>query len=275
MTTRDRMVLAVVVLIAVVGGAWFTQIAPKRDEAGRLAAQVQAKRGELSAAQAAAAGARQAKEGFRSDLAAVVGLGKAVPADDDVPSLVYQIDTAAEGHGIDFRKLKLEAGAGGGAPAAAPPAAQAAAIGQASGTGPTGATGPAGAAAAPAAPAAVPATQSAAAGLPPGAAVGSAGLPTLPFSFTFDGSFFGMQRFFRELDRLVRLDGGGIDVRGRLVSIDSFSLSASRNGFPDVSASVGATTFVLPDAQGATAGATPAGPAPAVPVSAPAPTGSR
>jgi hypothetical protein len=264
-TGRDRLVLLVVALGALVAGAWFGLISPQRKDAADLAAKIEAKRGELVAAQQAAATASQAKARYTADYATVARLGKAVPADDDVPSLVFQLDTVADRFGVDVRKLKVEASGSSGTTAAAPPAAQAAAVATAGGGGgASGPSGPAGATGA-AGPAAVGATQGAAAGLPPGVGVGAAGLPTLPFSFTFDGSFFGMQKFFRELDRLNRVGADGLVVRGRLMSIDGFSLSASREGFPKVAAQVAATTYVLPADQGLLAGATPTAPAGAAP----------
>jgi hypothetical protein len=46
---------------------------------------------------------------------------------------------------------------------------------------------------------AAPATQMASAALPPGAVVGSAGLPTMPFDLKFEGSFFHMSDFFGQV----------------------------------------------------------------------------
>ena len=60
--------------------------------------------------------------------------------------------------------------------------------------------------------------------LPPGAAVGAAGFPALPFSFSFDGSFFEMKKFLASVDRLTRVNDNDIDVRGRLITIDRIVL---------------------------------------------------
>ena len=134
---------------------------------------------------------------------------------------------------------------------------------------PTGATGPAG----PAAPdpaGAVPATQAAASTLPPGAVVGAAGFPTMPFDFAFTGSFFRLQDFLARLDRFTQVQGEDITVRGRLLTVDGFSLSASPKGFPNMLASVHATAYLLPPDEDLTAGASPATPAAAPPAAAPA-----
>jgi hypothetical protein len=85
----------------------------------------------------------------------------------------------------------------------------------------------------------------------------------MPFSFEFEGSFFAMQKFLGRLDDFTKVADGGVEVRGRLLAVDSFELTASRSGFPAVSASIKATAYVLPPGEGLTGGASPSGPAPA------------
>ena len=267
MTTRDRTVLTVVAALALVAAAWFLLIAPVRKDAQALDGQITTAQGRLTAAQALVSQGESAKSAYRADYAAVSRLGKAVPADDDVPSLLVQIESAADRSEVDFRSVELSAGA---ATTAAPPIAQVAAVGAAEkgqpapsgATGATGATGPAGA------PGAVPATQVAAAALPPGAVVGAAGFPTMPFDFAFTGSFFRLQDFLARLDRFTQVAGEDITVRGRLLTVDGFSLTASPKGFPDMLASFHATAYLLPRDEGLTAGSSPAAPSATTPVAA-------
>jgi hypothetical protein len=54
-----------------------------------------------------------------------------------------------------------------------------------------------------------------------------------------------MERFLREVQRFVRVDGKSVDVRGRLLSVDGFALTAGPAGFPSVRASISATAYVL------------------------------
>ena len=68
-----------------------------------------------------------------------------------------------------------------------------------------------------------------------------------------------MQRMLGAIDRLADVTDGGISVRGRLLTVDGFALTASRFGFPKVKASVSATAYIVPEAQGVTGGATAAG----------------
>jgi Tfp pilus assembly protein PilO len=242
MTTRDRLVIVGVLLAAALAGFWFLGLAPKRKEASDLQAQIATQSEQLAGAQQRAASARQAKERYNGDYAATAKLGKAVPKSDALPSLVYQLQSVAHSARIDFTSLKI-AGGGGQGPtpaAAAAPAASAGTSASGSSTGGTSATPAASATAAqPAA-----ATQAAAATLPPGATVGSAGFPTMPFSFVFTGTFFDMERFLDDVQRFVRVDGKDVDVRGRLLSVDGFGLVAGPGGFPNVKASVVATAYL-------------------------------
>jgi hypothetical protein len=78
----------------------------------------------------------------------------------------------------------------------------------------------------------------------------------MPFSFDFDGKFFPLQRFLRSLDDLTTVKGKSISVKGRLLTIDGVALKAGPKGFPDVSATVAVTAYLLPSDEGLTAGAT-------------------
>lgn len=278
MTTRDRTVVMVLALFAMVAAFWFLLLSPKRDAAVSLKGDVSAAQTELTTARAAAQSAVSAKATYAQDYKAVAALGKAVPADDDVPSLVFQLQSASVKSKISFDSIKLT---GAAAPATAAPAtattgAQAGQLAaESKGTTPgatTGATTPAtpptpAATGTPAAPASgtAPATAAAApvapaqtafAGLPPGASVGAAGLPTMPFEFDFSGPFLRLEKLLKRIDDLTKASHGRIKVNGRLMTIDSIALS----GFPDMKATINATAFVLPDAQGLTNGATPTTP---------------
>ena len=244
MTTRDRLVIVGVLLVAALAGFWFLALAPKRKEAADLQAQIATQTQQLTTAQARATEAHQAKARYNDDYAAVAKLGKAVPKSDALPSLVYQLQSVAHSARIDFTSLKI-AGSGGQGPtpaASAAPAATAATGGaspSASASGGSSATPAASASTPPA-----PATQAAAATLPPGATVGSAGFPTMPFSFVFSGTYFDMERFFGDVQRFVRVKGKEVDADGRLLSVDGFSLVAGPGGFPNVKASIVATAYL-------------------------------
>ncbi|MCW2983302.1 MAG: hypothetical protein JWR63_872 [Conexibacter sp.] len=238
MTARDRTVLIVVGILAVLGGFWFLAISPKRKQANDVATQIGAAQARLDTAQASASSAEAAKAKYADDYATVARLGKAVPVDDEMPSLVYQLEQTAKANKVDFRSIKMT----GSVTSAATPAANA--VASANGTAASSAT---------------PASTVTAA-LPPGATVGAAGFPTMPFTFDFTGSFFNMQRFLKSIDGLTSVQGKSINVKGRLLTVDGVGLQAGPKGFPQVDATVVVTAYLLPADEGLTAGATAAAP---------------
>jgi Tfp pilus assembly protein PilO len=286
-TSRDRLLIVAVLAVAAMAGFWFVGMAPKRKDAANLQAQIDTTSQQLAAAQQKADEAAKAKASYDADYATVAKLGKAVPKSDGLPSLLYQLQTAAHDSRIDFRSLKLSA-AGGQGPVATTPAASTASAASSTGgassssasnSSSTSSSSSSSSSTPPATGAtSAPATQASAATLPPGASVGSAGFPTMPFSFVFNGSFFDMETFMRDVNRLVQVNGKHIDVRGRLLSIDGFALTAGPGGFPKVKANISATAYLLspddtvpaPDASSAatsssssTSASTPAPAAPA------------
>ena len=230
MTTRDRTVILIVAAIVAVAGVWLLVIQPKRDQASKLAGQVTSAQKELNTAQAETAIAEADRTTFARNLQAVARLGEAVPADDDTPSLIYQLQSAAHRARVDFLSLVLN-------PASSPtPAPTTTTSGSAS------------------------TSQAVTAMLPPGAAVGPAGLPTLPFTFTFRGNFFHLANFFSRLERFVVATNRNVSVSGRLMTLNAISLGAAPTGFPQITATISATTYLVPADQGLTDGASPAGP---------------
>ena len=59
----------------------------------------------------------QARAEYRRDRTTVRQLVKAVPDDDDVASVLRQLDRLASANKVDFRAVKLTAGGAGGPPA--------------------------------------------------------------------------------------------------------------------------------------------------------------
>ena len=168
-----------------VSGSWSS--GPSATRPPRSPTQVTQERARLDQATAGLAAAEAAKARYGDDYATVARLGKAVTEQDDVASLVYQIESVAKANKIDFRSIKLEsAGAAAAAPqpAAQPPVSQVAQAGTNAKEGSSADPAPAGRDArrrrARDAPLGV-------AGLPPGAAVGPAGFPLMPFTLQLRG----------------------------------------------------------------------------------------
>jgi Tfp pilus assembly protein PilO len=208
MSTRDRSILAVLAGVIALAAFWFVVLGPKRAEGEKLDSALAAGQQRLATAQGTVAAGTTAKAGYADDSATIARLGKAVPADDDLPSLLYQIQSSAKGADVDFGALERGAANGG-------------ANGVASTTG--------------------------TAGLPPGAVVGTAGFATLPFSFTFTGSYFALEHLLDDLHGYVNARGDAVSVRGRLLTVDGFSLSAGDAGLSKISAKVSASAYLVPD----------------------------
>ena len=121
MTRRNSILRVAVAAVAMVGAYWMLVLAPKREEAAAVDKQIAAKQATLAQAEAEVASYESARNNYRANYSMVARLGKAVPADDDVRSLMVQINSAASRSGVDFRTININ---GQGAPATGPAAPQ-------------------------------------------------------------------------------------------------------------------------------------------------------
>ena len=124
MTQRDRIMLGAVALVAVLAATWMLALKPKRDEAAQLAEQAQQAQQRRDTALASLATAQQARADFAGAQIGIARMGKAVPTDDDVASVVYQLGVTARKAGIDFRALTLDASGTDPTPATGPGSAK-------------------------------------------------------------------------------------------------------------------------------------------------------
>jgi hypothetical protein len=227
-TSRDRIILLVLAVGGILAGFWFGLLAPKREEAKTLSAQLASEQQRLDRAEASSADAQRARDSYVADYAAFARLGKAVPTEDAVPSLVYQLESVSRGARIDFQSIT--SGGGDASSATSTPSST-------SSTTPSTPT---------------PATGAAAGGA-------TAGVAPMPFSFTFTGSFFDMEHLLDRVHRFVTARNGKVKVHGRLLSINDIALTAAPTGFPKVQATISASAYQAPAAQAAApGGATPA-----------------
>lgn len=237
MTARDRMVILIVVALAGVAAAWMVVVSPKRHQASALSSQISSVQAQLDSVRSQVIAGESARKQFSGQYQQLAELGEAVPPDDDVPSLIYELQGVAKATGVSFRSLQL-ANAGGGNPSNTNPSTSSSSSSSSSAS------------------AATPA-----ASLPPGAAVGPAGLPAEQFTFTLNGNFFHLSNFFKRVDQFVIDTPGRLSIAGRLMTINAVSLTPGPSGFPQIAASVSATTYIVPATEGPFDGATAAGPA--------------
>jgi hypothetical protein len=228
MTARDRIILIVVCVVAAIGGAWMFVISPKRDQAAKLGTELTSAQNDLNTARSQAIANEAARRSFPANYTTIARLGEAVPADDDVPSLIYQLQGAANRAHVQFVSLELSpSSASSSSPSGSSPST-------------SGASSPS---------------------IPPGVALGAGGFDVESFTFTFQGNFFRIADFLNHVQRFVVANNKQVSVSGRLMTLGSLNLAAGAKGFPQVQASIAATTYLVPKSQGLLAGATSSGPA--------------
>jgi Tfp pilus assembly protein PilO len=273
LTDRDRKLVTILIPIALLLGYWFLVLSPQRAEVSKLDTQLSKVEGERDDATANASQLENSRTNYAKDYSTVVRLGKAIPSQLDMPSLLVQLESASKGAKIDFDSITV-----GERTTAAPGAAA---------TDTTTSQPPAAAGGEPAQSGAGKAAEKAngasdtsdkantAAGADAGttgagaAADGTSGVPgldTVPLNFKFTGSYFDLADFFHRVKRFVRVANEDIRVRGRLMTIDTMSFSSEKP--PTVTATVTASIYLAPKSEGATGGATSQGPSTATPAAA-------
>jgi Tfp pilus assembly protein PilO len=121
-TTRDRLVLIGVMALALMGAVWLLLVSPERKTASKLSSEVSTASAQLASAQSDAASAQGAQRRYSAAYSSVVSLGKAVPASEEVPSLMYQIAQATNERHVQFNSIATGGGTGGSSAASAPSA---------------------------------------------------------------------------------------------------------------------------------------------------------
>jgi hypothetical protein len=220
-TRSPKMIIPAVVAVAAIAAFYFMILTPKREEATRLDGDIAAKQSQVDQSRALLASYEQARSRYKKNYTTLTRLGKAVPADDDVRSLLVQLNDAAVRSKVDFHALNV--GAAGDATASTTQTA--------------GELAP-----------------------PPGTVpVGSAGFSAMPFSFGFEGSFFRLSDFFNRLEDFVTVSNKNIAVTGRLLLLGSISVTPKTDDFKQLTAQIGAASYLVPPAQDIS-GATPQSP---------------
>jgi hypothetical protein len=220
--TRSKIIIPAVIALAAIAAFWFLVASPKREEIAKLDSDIAKQEAAASQAEQLVAAYTKAKDNYRENYTMVARLGKAVPNDDDVRSLLVQLGDAAKRSHVTFRSLNVASGAGGA-------------------TGTSSATGANGLAPAPGA-----------------VAVGSAGFSAMPFNFSFSGSFFNLSDFFQRLERFVTVENDRIDVTGRLLLLGSIAVTPDAGDLGKLQAQIGAATYLVPATEGVPGASTPA-----------------
>lgn len=229
MTTRDRIVVIVVATLGILAGVWLLAVSPKRQQAAKLAGEVSAAQSTLSSAESQLASASAAQVKYQTAYASIVSLGKAVPAGQEVPALIYQLAQATNEKNVEFASITTTI-----------PGASA------------------GSAAGPAAASSASAT----------ATAGFTQMPfTFVFNGGFDGlySLFHQLDGFAQRTRAgLKVSGRLLTIQSvklALATSSEKSAGGSASSSEQLTGTITATAYVLPAGQTLTGGATPAGPA--------------
>jgi Tfp pilus assembly protein PilO len=287
LTARDRKIAIAIVPLLLVVAYWFLLLSPKREEATAAKTELGKQQQRLTQAQGKVDQASTSKATFASDYTTVVKLGKAIPATKDMPGLLVQLDRASHGTGIRFTKIATGEAEGGAAPTPPPSSAPesqppAAAGGTPAQSAPGSSAEQANNASAQSDQANQAAQSSGVEGADtqtstPAGGAGAApaaagttppGLETVPLQLEFEGNFFNLADFFHRVKRLVRTYNDKVVVSGRLLTIEKVHYTSDPEAFPKLTAELDATIYLVPTAQGTSAGATPQGPSEATPASA-------
>jgi hypothetical protein len=228
MTRTNKILLAAVAAVVAVGAFYYLALAPKREQIAKLDADLATKQAEIEQARQQLATYEQARASYKANYSRLVRLGKATPGDDDVQSLLVQLEGAAGRTGVNFEQIEL-------------------------GTAPSGPTAAPANGAAPAAPAATGELASAPGAVPVAGGV----LSAMPFKFSFSGSFFDLTTFFTKLEHFVTVRNQRIDATGRLLRLETLKIVPGNAGFPTMQAEIGAATYIVPPVQGVDGGAEP------------------
>jgi hypothetical protein len=227
---NTRILLPVIAAIAAGAAFWMLVLSPKREEIATLDTEIAQQQDAVQAAESQAAEYAGAKDRYRENYAQIVRLGKAVPGDDDVRSLLVQLDSTAKASKVDFEAVNV--------------AAQSAAAPGTTGTATGGPTAPPGA-----------------------VSIGTAGFSAMPFTFSFSGGFFRLTDFMDRLEVFVTVENENIGVSGRLLLIGSIAVQPETGSATettrDLKADIGAAAYLLPPAEDVTGAPAEGGAAPA------------
>jgi hypothetical protein len=210
LSRTNKILLAVLVAAAVAGAYWFMVLSPQRAKATQLQSDISTKQAELAQVQQQMAGYEKARADYKANYAQFARVGKAVPGDDDIRSLLVQLDSASSQSRVSFNAVDVGGGSSSSSSSSTPAA---------------GTT-----------------TLAKAPGLVP---IGSSGVSALPFTLGFDGSFFGLTDFFSRLEHFVSVRNEKVKATGRLLRIETLSLTPGAKGWPQMKASVGAASYVI------------------------------
>jgi cytoskeletal protein RodZ len=204
---RDRIALAVVLLLAAVAGFYMLVLKPQQKKAASLATQISAQQQALTQAQSAYAAGRAAQASLKAGSKQWAALTRALPQKPDIPALLRTLESNAHAVGVKMTAIQLTSSSTAAGATATPPATTTGATT----TGTTGSTD----------------------------ATAVASAPTsVPLQLTFSGGYRELNNLVRRLNGLVVVSGKSVQSTGPLLTISNISLSGSGNLTVQLTASI-------------------------------------
>ncbi|MBE0476014.1 MAG: type 4a pilus biogenesis protein PilO [Coriobacteriia bacterium] len=102
---RDQLLVIVVVVVLLAVAAVFLLILPQRKELARLSGEIRQAEAEITEARGLLSRRQEAKKEAVGTEAELLKLGNAVPESPELPSLIIELQDAANDSGLDFRRI--------------------------------------------------------------------------------------------------------------------------------------------------------------------------
>ena len=224
MTRSTKILIAVAAIGLSACAFYFLMLAPQRDEVAKLDTDIAGKQAEVAQSQAMIVDLRGGEGQLQDQLRDVGAARQGRPRRRRRPLAAR----SARGHRrAHRRRLRPRSSSAAASPA------------------PVQATDP------------TTATSGELASAPGAIPVAGGALSAMPFNFSFSGGFFDLSTFFAKLEHFVTVNNQRIDATGRLLRLESVSITPSAAGFPDMQAAIGAAAYIVPPVEGVpgTAGA--------------------
>jgi hypothetical protein len=217
---RDRIAIAVVLALALIGAYYVLVLKPEQNKASTLATAIAGQRHALATAQAGYVTGKAAQLSIKASAAEWAALRRAVPNTSDIPALLRVLERNAKAVGVTMQAISLS-GATSSA-SATPPATT------------------------------TPSSGSTTTGGATSAASATSAATSVPLSLTFAGGYTALHNLFQRLDGLVVVSANKVHATGPLLSISNVSLS----GAPKLTVQLTATIYQLAAPAAATAATT-------------------